>query len=168
MIEWLFMPLSGSAVHQLAPAVAWHARLMVLGWTLLALGVLQIVFGALRGSKGGPTSLSLRGDHYDMTARRQWFERLHKGLGWLALALVLPAIALGLRAADAPRWMSLILAAWWLVLRLAAWRLQRAGRCIDTYQAIWGPDPAHPGNRRTPIGLGVHRPDLTQVSQRKL
>lgn len=242
MIDWLFLPLSGSAVHHLAPAVAWHARLMVLawgvllplgalvaryykvtprqdwpreldnrfwwhahrglqyggvglallavallavrdeapaagpadagahpvlGWILLALGLLQIALGALRGSKGGPTSDSLRGDHYDMTPRRQWFERLHKGLGWLAVALALPAIALGLRAADAPRWMPLILAAWWLVLGLVAWRLQKAGRCIDTYQAIWGPDLAHPGNRQTPIGLGVHRPKPTEVSHRK-
>jgi hypothetical protein len=37
-------------------------------------------------------------------------------------------------------------------------RWQRAGRCIDTYQAIWGPDPAHPGNRRPPVGWGVRRP----------
>ena len=35
--------------------------------------------------------------------------------------------------------------------------LQRAGRCLDTYQAIWGPDPAHPGNKRKPIGWGVSR-----------
>ncbi len=35
--------------------------------------------------------------------------------------------------------------------------LQRAGRCIDTYQAIWGLDPSLPGNRRRPIGLGIVR-----------
>ena len=40
----------------------------------------------------------------------------------------------------------------------AQWRLQRQGRCIDTYQAIWGPDPRHPGNRLKPVGWGVRRP----------
>lgn len=232
MIDWLLTPLSGSALHHVAPAVSWHARGMVLawgvllplgalvaryckvtprqdwpreldnkfwwhahrtlqyagvglalaavalllwagggdsaaaeshrthrvlGWTVLALGVLQVALGSLRGSKGGPTAATMRGDHYDMTPHRQWFERLHKSLGWLAVALAVPAIALGLRAADAPRWMPLVLGLWWAALAVAAWRLQRAGRCLDTYQAIWGPDPVHPGNRRPPIGWGVHR-----------
>lgn len=232
MLDWLLLPLSGSATHHVEPAVAWHARLMVLawavmlplgalvarygkvlpgqdwprqldnpvwwhlhrvlqyggvaialvavalmgwparaaaggigahagiGWLVLALGLVQVATGVLRGSKGGPTSATLRGDHYDMSARRRWFERVHKSLGWLAIGLTLPVIGLGLRAADAPRWMPLLLALWWAVLAFAAWRLQRAGRCIDTYQAIWGPDPAHPGNRIAPIGPGVRRPLL--------
>jgi hypothetical protein len=75
------------------------------------------------------------------------------------LLLAIAAIALGLIAADAPRWMPLTLALWWTTLAAWAWRAQRAGRCIDTYQAIWGPEARHPGNRLTPIGLGVHRPD---------
>jgi hypothetical protein len=95
-----------------------------------------------------------------MTPRRRWFERLHKSIGWLAVLLALVVIGLGLKAADAPRWMPGMLALWWTVLGLWAWRLQRAGRCIDTYQAIWGPDPRHPGNQRAPIGLGVTRPGL--------
>ena len=33
----------------------------------------QVLGGYLRGSKGGPTDHRLRGDHYDMTARRVWF-----------------------------------------------------------------------------------------------
>lgn len=28
---------------------------------------------------------------------------------------------------------------------------------IDTYQAIWGPDPEHPGAKRKPTGFGVRR-----------
>jgi hypothetical protein len=74
---------------------------------------------------------------------------------------VLAAVAVvvaGLVLADAPRWMALLLGAWWLALVLAFAALQRAGRCVDTYQAIWGPDPKHPGNRLRPIGWGVRRP----------
>ncbi|MGA7199891.1 hypothetical protein [Roseiarcus sp.] len=53
--------------------------------------------------------------------------------------------------------MPLVLALWWMTLLGAAITLQRAGRCLDTYQAIWGPDPSLPGNRRKPIGWGVSR-----------
>jgi hypothetical protein len=45
--------------------------------------------------------------------------------------------------------------------------LQRAGRCIDTYQAIWGLDPDLPGNRRRPIGFGIVRRPITNVSPRE-
>lgn len=130
----------------------------VVGWSVMALGALQLASGWLRGSKGGPTSASMRGDHYEMSLRRRVFERVHKSLGWLAVAMAVVAIGLGLLAADAPRWMPIVLALWWSALGFWALRQQRAGRCIDTYQAIWGPDPAHPGNRRRPIGWGVRRP----------
>lgn len=136
-------------------AAQWHAGA---GWALVALGWLQAIGGLVRGSKGGPRDDALRGDHYDMTTHRVWFERLHKALGWTALVAAVAVTALGLAVADAPRWMALALAAWWLALALAAWRWQRQGRCVDTYQAIWGPDPRHPGNRRRPIGWGVRRP----------
>ncbi|MBS0340087.1 MAG: cytochrome B [Proteobacteria bacterium] len=142
----------GAGGGALAP---WHH---FAGWSLMAIGLFQIGFGLVRGSKGGPTDVQMRGDHYDMSTRRVWFERLHKSLGWLAMLLSMAVIASGLVLADAPRWMPLVLATWWLALAAAAWRWQRAGRCIDTYQAIWGPDPAHPGNRRAPIGWGVNRP----------
>ena len=130
----------------------------VAGWVVVALGWLQIAAGLARGSKGGPSGEQLRGDHYDMTPHRIGFERLHKGLGWLAVLVAVAVTALGLQVADAPRWMAVALAAWWLLLVLAAWHWQRQGRCVDTYQAIWGPDPQHPGNRIKPIGWGVRRP----------
>ena len=133
----------------------WHTWV---GWAVVVLGWGQIASGLARGSKGGPTDAAMRGDHYDMTPWRRGFERLHKGLGWLAVVGGVVAIGLGLRVADAPRWMPLVLLLWWSCLVVAAVRLQRRGRCIDTYQAIWGPDPVHPGNRRTPIGWGVRRP----------
>jgi len=128
------------------------------GWALVALGWMQIGYGLRRGSKGGPTDVQPRGDHYDMTPRRLHFERVHKGLGWLAVLAAVLVTALGLVVADAPRWMALALFAWWLLLAGTAAQLQRQGRCIDTYQAIWGPDTRHPGNRLKPIGWGVRRP----------
>lgn len=228
--QWWLLPLSGARDHALAPAVYWHARLMVLGWAvLIPLGVLaaryfkvmpgqdwpaqldnkawwhahrglqwlglllavlglllvlphtgqhgaaaqnharlgwvlmslaglQLLSGLLRGSKGGPSEPQLRGDHYDMTRHRIWFERLHKGLGWLLLGISMGVVTSGLALADAPRWMAALLLLWWLALLMLALRWQTGGRCIDTYQAIWGPDPAHPGNQRKPIGWGVRRP----------
>jgi hypothetical protein len=230
VLDWLSLPLSGSAEHHIAPWAAWHARCMVLawgvlfplgalvarffkvlpgqdwprvldhkawwhahralqwlgvglmavglwlvwgnataagpvarwhavaGWVVCALGALQVLGALARGSKGGPTEPSLRGDHYDMTPWRVCFERLHKSLGWLAVVAAVVVIALGLWLSDAPRWMGLALASWWLLLLVSFVHLQRAGRCIDTYQAIWGPNQRHPGNHLQPIGWGVRRP----------
>ncbi|WP_233259577.1 cytochrome b561 domain-containing protein [Ramlibacter sp. WS9] len=135
-------------------AAQWHAAL---GWTLLALGWLQVMGGLARGSKGGPTDAQLRGDHYDMTRWRCVFERLHKGLGYTALLAAAVAITLGLWVADAPRWMWLGIGLWWVVWIGAFAVLQLRGRCVDTYQAIWGPALEHPGNRRPAIGWGVRR-----------
>jgi hypothetical protein len=129
-----------------------------LGMGVCALGLFQAVGGLARGSKGGPTSAQLQGDHYDMTGWRRTFERLHKTLGWFAVLSAVPVMMSGLVLSDAPRWMALVLSVWWLALIAAFVALQRAGRCIDTYQAIWGPDPVHPGNRLRPIGWGVRRP----------
>jgi hypothetical protein len=142
----------GTAAGPLAQTHAWA------GLALCAMALLQVAGALLRGSKGGPTDTTLRGDHYDMTSWRLTFERLHKSLGWLAVVLGMVVIGLGLVLADAPRWMAVVLAAWWLLLLGAFVHLQRSGRCIDTYQAIWGPDSRHPGNRRQPTGWGVRRP----------
>jgi vacuolar-type H+-ATPase subunit I/STV1 len=142
---------NGSAASPAARLHAWA------GWAVATLGWLQIAAGLHRGSKGGPTDVQLSGDHYDMTRHRVWFERLHKGLGWLALLAAVLVMVLGLLLADAPRWMAVLLGAWWLLLTALALHWQRQGRCIDTYQAIWGPDPRHPGNRLKPIGWGVRR-----------
>jgi hypothetical protein len=136
-------------------AMAWGHR--VLGWGVCALAALQVLGGVLRGSKGGPSDQHLRGDHYDMSPWRCRFERLHKGLGWLAVLSAVPTIVMGLWLADAPRWMAVVLGAWWLTLAWAFAHWQRRGRCMDTYQAIWGPDPVHPGNRLPPIGWGIRR-----------
>ncbi len=227
MVDWWLTPLSGSATHALPAPLAWHGRLMLLGWAVmipagalwarfwklapgqdwpaelddkrwwhahrglqiggvvvalaglafvltagtpvdafahralgwlvLAIGCWQLAHGFARGSKGGPTASALRGDHYDMTPRRVLFERVHKSLGWGGVLVAVPAIVTGLVAADAPRLFLALVAAWWLVLAAAFARWQRRGLALDTYQAIWGPGPEHPGNRRPPIGWGVCR-----------
>lgn len=224
MWAWCMLPLSGAAEHRIAPMVAWHARLMVLAWSvliplgviaarfykvtpqqdfprvldnkfwwvahrttqytgvamaviaillvrpgrgwnwswgwhqavgyaLLAVGVAQVLGAQLRGTKGGPSDvakgLPLRGDHFDMTRHRRIFEWWHKRLGYTCLVLTLLATALGLVLADAPRWMALVIALWWLVLIVVFICLQRRGRAIDTYTAIWG----H-AFRESPIRVG--------------
>jgi hypothetical protein len=137
---------------------SWHAWL---GWVVVAACALQFLSAWLRGTKGGPTDPrpdgSLAGDHYDMTVRRRVFEHLHKHLGYIAIALSMAAIGSGLWLVNAPRWMLLVIGLWWLVLIVVWSVLQRRGRAIDTYQAIWGPDQMHPGNAMLPIGWGVRR-----------
>ena len=135
------------------------------GLATLVAGWAQVALGLARGSKGGPTDRGVdphdprtwRGDHYDMTPRRVRFEWTHKLLGYLTLVLAVIAVVTGLVHADAPRWMLLVLVVWWAGLLAWAVQLQRLGRNIDTYQAIWGPDPGHPGAKRKPTGFGVRR-----------
>ena len=157
---------SGVLLMSVGAALAWSqgqglttaARVHAwLGWGVVAAGWLQVLGGWARGSKGGPTDAQLRGDHFDMTPRRVAFERGHKTLGYAALAAAAAAIGLGLFVSDAPRWMPGVLLVFWAALAVAFVRLQRAGRCIDTYQAIWGLDMRMPGNGRTPIGVGIRR-----------
>ena len=73
-----------------------------------------------------------------MTRRRLIFERWHKGGGYAALALVVITTMLGLALADAPRWMVLVIALWWLLLVVVFVILQKRGRAVETYVAIWG------------------------------
>jgi hypothetical protein len=152
LLGWWLAWGQGSGGSTLA---LWHAWA---GQALCATALLQVAGALLRGSKGGPTERTLRGDHYDMTAWRRVFERLHKSLGWLAVLVSVTVIGMGLVLSDAPRWMALVLAGWWLLLAGLFMYLQRAGRCVDTYQAIWGPDSRHPGNHLPPTGWGVRRP----------
>ncbi|WP_299679219.1 cytochrome b561 domain-containing protein [uncultured Roseobacter sp.] len=132
-----------------------------LGWSVVALGLVQILGGLFRGTKGGPTEPgpdgSWRGDHFDMTPRRKAFEYLHKSAGYTALLLSVATIFSGLWQANGPNWMWLTLVMWWGGLIGLSVVLQRRGMAIDTYQAIWGPDPKLPGNQLKPIGFGVRR-----------
>lgn len=149
-----------------AGKVPWRNPHTLIGWIIVILAWVQIASGHLRGSKGGPaddkkgavrSTSHWAGDHYDMTPRRILFERAHKTLGYGLLLLSSVTIFLGLAIADAPIWMWAGQIAWTgLMIAAFAW-WQWRGRCIDTYQAIWGPDPKHPGNRMLPIGWGIRR-----------
>ena len=121
-----------------------HARL---GFCAVVLSWIQVAGGLLRGSKGGPTQPHMRGDHYDMTRRRQVFEAVHKPLGWLALAIAAGAIHTGLTVVGGPTHLHALNALSFSLLALAFVAFSRTGRAIETYQAIWGPAPAHPGNQ---------------------
>ncbi|MEM1039612.1 MAG: cytochrome b561 domain-containing protein [Pseudomonadota bacterium] len=139
--------------------MAWLHR--TAGWAVVTLYCVQVFGGAVRGTKGGPSERekrgSLHGDHYDMTRRRVMFEYLHKFFGYVALALAFIAMLLGLWIANGFVWMWLGLVGWWAMAGIIYAYCQRRGMALDTYQAIWGPDPALPGNQRKPIGIGVHR-----------
>jgi hypothetical protein len=160
------LQISGIACMSVGVALAWkatgalimgHSLHAGMGWIIVLLGWLQLLGGYLRGSKGGPTGQRERGDHFDMTPRRLVFEWTHKLGGYVAVILSPVVTALGLHVADAPLWMWIILGIWWTMLVAIALLLQHSGRCLDTYQAIWGPDPALPGNMRNIIGWGVRR-----------
>lgn len=131
------------------------------GWTVLTVTAAQFLAGWLRGTKGGPTEPaadgSWNGDHYDMTLRRKVFEYVHKTLGYMLIMLAAAVILSGLWAANAPGWMWVGILGWWALLIAAFCVFQRRGMAMDTYQAIWGPNPAHPGNQIAPIGWGVSR-----------
>ena len=121
-----------------------------LGSAVLVALIIQVLLGLFRGSKGGPTARapdgSLSGDHYDMTTRRRWFEALHKTLGYCVLVLGAITIIYGLLHANGPNWMWVVLLLWWLGLGAASVVLEQRGMAMNSYQAIWGNDPAHPGN----------------------
>lgn len=233
IVGWLLSPIDPQAIHAVGSSISWHARLMVLGWgiiaplsilaarffkilpsqdwpreldspywwrahwmgqtavavlTVIAFGlayaaentgvaaqphrslgyilivllVLQILSGFLRGSKGGPTAPqpdgSLFGDHFNMTPRRLVFEFFHKINGYALIGLSVAVVLAGLSAANAPRWMWLILGIWWTALALIFVLLQVKRGAADTYQAIWGADPDLPGNKMKKRGLGTYRP----------
>jgi len=153
-----------------------HTMHTAAGWLVVALVLAQLISSWLRGTHGGPVDPFSRkprppelwpGDHFSMTRRRIVFEHIHKTAGYLLLTLTVLALCSGLYAADAPRWMPVALGAWWIMIAGVFVALQRAGLCIDTYQAIWGPDPELPGNRRRPIGFGIVRRPLTNIYPRE-
>ena len=98
-----------------------------------------------------------QGAHFSMKAQRIVFEYLHKTGGYVLLGFAMVTLVAGLLAADALNWMWVGLALWWLACATAFVFLQRQGRAIDCYQAIWGADSNLPGNRREPIGWGIRR-----------
>jgi len=70
--------------------------------------------------------------------------------------------------ADAPRWMLVIIGIWWQILLVIFVILQRKGRCIDTYQAIWGDKVNNPGSKLIPIGFGIKKYTAKQWQEKFL
>ena len=146
--------------------ILWQSNHAIRGWVLLLLACFQIFGSLLRGTHGGPVDRSPSkvhprqqwpGDHFNMTRRRILFEYSHKIVGYFLVPLTIWQIASGLRDADAPRWLWVLISLWTLAFISAFVKLQLAGKCIDTYQAIWGLDETLPGYRRKPIGWGITR-----------
>ncbi|MEM7710600.1 MAG: cytochrome b561 domain-containing protein, partial [Pseudomonadota bacterium] len=154
MIVGMWLVLSAPARLDSVTWFAWLHR--GLGWAVLWLGIMQAATGAFRGTKGGPTDRKrgLRGDHYDMTPRRLAFEAMHKASGYAALVLSMGAVLSGLWQSNGPVWMWIVLTLWWVFVGVLFVLFQRRGMVIDTYVAIWGPDPSHPGNS----GRGPRQP----------
>lgn len=133
-----------------------------LGYAVLLGATAQVLLGVFRGSKGGPTDGQLRGHHYDMTEWRRLFETLHKSIGYGVILLAVITILFGLWKANGPIWMWLVLGVWWAMLVTVFGALQKRGMAVDTYQAIWGTDPSHPGNQGAAPGWGMRRFDKTK------
>lgn len=162
----LALQYGGALLAAAALFIVWNAEKAMGGLHATAgiaamwLAGIQIAGGLLRGSKGGPMAddgrpnppEKIRGDHYDMTRRRLVFEFLHKKIGYVTLAVGGAAAVLGLRQTDA-HWAAYAALIVWVGI-LAAWffRLQKSGKWVGTYQAIWGADERHPGNRRLKDG----------------
>jgi hypothetical protein len=109
-----------------------------IGMIVVVIGWLQLLSGWFRGSKGGPTEPTMRGDHYDMSFRRHVFQWLHKSLGWSVLALAFSAIWTGMSLMGFPNIAFVLLSAAAGVFVIAAVILQQQGRQVSTYRAIWG------------------------------
>lgn len=153
MALYLIWPVSGSYAGSF-----WHHWF---GWITVTLCGFQFLAGWLRGTKGGPTEVeatgTIRGDHFDMTPRRKFFEYFHKSVGYVCLVMSLTAVFSGLWMTNAPRWMWILLLIWWPLIIGYFIIMQKKGKVVDTYQAIWGPDPELPGNKIKPIGIGIKK-----------
>lgn len=123
------------------------------GGTVL-FGSLQIIAAWYRGTHGGPNHVnsdqddpdSWRGDHFDMTPQRRLFEAYHKTGGYFAVMLALGAVTTGLMQFWMP-WIAALL----VLILLGGFALvvfaEITGQRHDTYKAVFGNHPDHPGNK---------------------
>lgn len=126
----------------------------ILGLGTILLGCLQIVSAWCRGTHGGKHGAdsdpddpaTWRGDHFDMTRRRRWFEAYHKTTGYFTIVVALGAVATGLQQF----WMPVIAIFLGLVfvglLALTVW-LEGKGYRQDTYRSVYGNDAENPFNK---------------------
>lgn len=124
------------------------------GGLTVVFGTLQIVVAWQRGTHGGHNHLSSdpadpstwRGDHFDMTPRRRWFEAYHKPGGYFALFLATGAVTTGLMQFWMPV-IAVMLPLLFVGLFALVVILEGSGQRHDTHEAVFGNDPNIPGNR---------------------
>ena len=123
----------------------------VFGIATIGLALVQLLSARLRGSHGGRDASAgeatfSRGDHYDMSPRRRWFEACHKIVGYFTLGIALAAVATGL----AQYWLTgiaIVIAVAVPLLLLAAVMLEARGFRHDTYLSNFGTGRHHPFNK---------------------
>jgi len=128
---------------------------MYFGFGTMLFAVLQIVSAWFRGSHGSMHAATAdpndpatwRGDHYDMTAQRRWFEAWHKTSGYFTVVFAFGATATGLAQYWLPLGAAAVAVAVLGALGLAV-SLEGLGFRHDTYRSVYGSDPIHPGNRQ--------------------
>jgi hypothetical protein len=125
----------------------------IFGLATIVLGCFLALSALLRGTHGGryyynadPDDPSTwKGDHYEMTPRRRWFEAFHKTAGYLACFFAFGAVGSGLMQYPMPALLGVVLATI-LVLFVLCIRLEFKGRAYDNYLSCFGTDPDNPGN----------------------
>lgn len=125
------------------------------GALTIIFGTLQIVIAWQRGTHGGHNHLSSdpkdpttwRGDHFDMTPRRRWFEAYHKPGGYFALFLATGAVTTGVMQFWMPV-IAVLLPLFFVGMFVLVVVLEGRGYRHDTYEAVFGSDPSLPGNKR--------------------
>jgi hypothetical protein len=84
IVNWWMLPLSGAATHDIAPLVSWHARLMVLAWSvMIPLGVLAARFFKVTPRQDFPARLD-----------NPFWWHAHRGLQYTGVVLALFAVGL--------------------------------------------------------------------------
>lgn len=124
------------------------------GIATMFFGCMQVVSGWLRGTHGGERGAdskpgdpsTWRGDHYDMTPRRRWFEAYHKTAGYFTIALALGAVSSGLMLYWMPALATALAVIFIGVLVLSVF-LEGKGYRQDTYRSVYGKHPDHPYNK---------------------
>lgn len=148
------LSLAGLAVALIASRGFSGSLHSIFGIATIVLGCLQVVSGWLRGKHGGrnyytadPNDPSTwRGDHYDMTPRRQKFEAYHKNAGYFGIFFAVGAVATGLMQYPMPVLAGVIPIVGLVALVLCI-VLEYKGLRYDGYRAAHGYNPEHPYNK---------------------
>ena len=124
------------------------------GLLTIGLGCLQVIGGLFRGSHGGryyytadPDDPSTwRGDHYDMTTRRQIFEAYHKTAGYFTSFFAIGAVTTGMMQFPMPV-LTVLLIVIGIAVLIACVVLEYMGRRYDGYRAAHGYGQEQPFNK---------------------